>query len=53
MRTAPKRIIRQGVKESRKHYKKIWNRKVRHAKLKYNHSSYKKLGSDDMYNYVP
>lgn len=53
MKTAPKRIIKQGVKESRKHFKKMWNRRVRHAKLKYDHSSYKKLCGDSIYTYVP
>ena len=53
MRTAPKRIIKQGVKESRKHFKKMWNRRVRHYKNDLKNSEYKRLAGVTAYEYIP
>lgn len=45
--------IKVGIKEVKKHYKNMWNRKVRHSSGLYENCSYKKLNSDSMYDYVP
>ena len=47
------RWLKDGIKESKKHYKKLWNRRVRHAKEALANNGYRKLGSAEIYNYVP
>lgn len=47
------RWLKDGIKESKKHYKKLWNRRVRHTKETLANNEYRKLGSAEMYNYVP
>lgn len=45
--------VKQGIKESRKHYKSIWNRRIRHNdNIVYNNCSYKKLAGYSIYKYV-
>jgi len=46
------RWLKDGIKESKKHYKKLWNRRVRHSKEELANNEYRKLGSQEMYNYV-
>ena len=46
--------IKDGFKIARKNSKKLWARKVRHYKDDLsNGSEYKKIGSEENYNYVP
>lgn len=47
------RWLKDGVKESRKHFKKIWNRKVRRYKNDLKNSEYKRLSGVTAYEYVP
>ena len=43
----------EGIKLSKRLNKKIWNRKLRRKKLEiYNHSTYKKLAGESMYDYM-
>lgn len=44
--------LKEGIKVSKKLYKKLWNRKVRHAKNLVSGSMYKKLAKDSMYDGV-
>ena len=44
--------LKNGMKESRKHFKSMWNRRVRHAKNVSNGCAYKKLCDDSIYIFV-
>ena len=47
-----KRWLKDGMKESRKHFKKMWNRRTRHRMGIMKHAEYKKLCGDSIYIYV-
>ena len=42
--------FKDGIKTSRKWYKKLWNRKVRHSNNIQSGSSYKKVAGESMFN---
>lgn len=45
--------LRKGIHESRKHYKKMWARKIRHQKIDYvNGCHYKKFKGEEEFNYI-
>lgn len=45
--------LKKGIHESRKRYKKMWARKIRHSKIDfYNGSYYKKFKGIEEYNYI-
>lgn len=45
--------LRKGIHESRKRYKKMWARKIRHQKIDYiNGCHYKKFKGEEEYNYI-
>lgn len=45
--------LKVGYKISRKWYKKMWNKRVRHSKDLYNDCSYKKLAGPSMWDGIP
>lgn len=47
-----KKWLKDGMTASKKHYKPIWNRKIRHAKCKYCHCEYKRIAKDSIYTFV-
>ena len=46
------RWLKDGVKESKKHFKALWNRWVRHSSSLCG-STYKKIAGKAMWAYVP
>ena len=44
--------FKEGMKNSRKAYKSVWNRKIRHSNKTYKNCEYKKIAKDSIYAYV-
>lgn len=45
--------LKDGIKVSRKHFKKMWARKIRHQKIDYvNGCHYKKFKGEEEFKYV-
>lgn len=45
--------LAQGIKASKKKYKKLWNKKVRRTKNLSDHCFYKKLAGITMWEMIP
>ncbi len=45
--------LKEGIKDSKKVYKNVWNRKVRHFNKSFIRCEYKKIAKDSIYAYVP
>ncbi len=44
--------LKEGIKDSRKVYKHVWNRKIRHSNKAYKNCEYKRIARDSIYAYV-
>ena len=47
------RWLKDGVKETQKHFKALWNRRVRYSGSTLCGSAYKKIAGKAMWVYVP